>query len=790
MAAAQYVSSNRQRQSMGRLPIYVYVPHCSSSSSSSLQWIPNKHSITAICCLHGPHYSSSSSLQRIPNKHTSLLPSTVCMDHTILPLLLLLYSGSQTNTPHYRHLLSVWTTLFFFFFFTADPKQTHSITAICCLHGPHYSSSSSLQRIPNKHTALPPSAVCMDHTILPLLLLYSGSQTNTQHYRHLLSAWTTLFFLFFFTVDPKQTHSITAICCLHGPHYSSSSLQRITNKHTALPPSAVCMDHTILPLLLLYSGSQTNTQHYRHLLSVWTTLFFLFFFTADPKQTHSITAICCLHGPHYSSSSSSLQRIPNKHKALPPSAVCMGHTILPLLLLLLYSGSQTNTHHYAICCLHGPHYSSSSSSLQRIPNKHTALPPSAVCMDHTILPLLLYSGSQTNTQHYRHLLSAWTTLFFLFFFFFFFTADPKQTQHYRHLMSAWSTLFFLFFFTAYPKQTHIITPSAVCMEHTILLLFLLLCSGSQTNTHHYSHLLSAWITLFFFFFFFAVDPKQTHIITAICCLHGSHYSSSSASLQRIPNKHTALPPSAVCMDHTILPLLLFLYSGSQTNTQHYRHLLSAWTTLFFFFFFFTADPKQTHSITSICCLHGPHYSSSSLQRIPNKHTALPPSAVCMDHTILLLLLLYSGSQTNTQHYRHLLSAWTTLFFFFCFFTVDPKQIHSITTICCLYGPHYSSSFSFSLQWIPNKHSITVICFFTADPKQTHSITSICCLHGPLYSSSSLQRIQNKHTALPPSAVCMEHTIGAFPLHGTVRFGTARYGSVRVGLRFHCSLVPL
>ncbi len=26
MAAAQYVSSNRQRQSMGRLPIYVYAP--------------------------------------------------------------------------------------------------------------------------------------------------------------------------------------------------------------------------------------------------------------------------------------------------------------------------------------------------------------------------------------------------------------------------------------------------------------------------------------------------------------------------------------------------------------------------------------------------------------------------------------------------------------------------------------------------------------------------------------------------------------------------------------------
>ncbi len=133
-----------------------------------------------------------------------------------------------------------------------------------------------------------------------------------------------------------------------------------------------------------------------------TVLFFFFFFTADPKQTHSITAICCLHGPHYSSSSSSLQRIPNKHTALPPSAVCMGHTIL---LLLLYSGSQTNTQHYChICCLHDPHYSS-SSSLQRIPNKHKALPPSAVCMNHTIL-LLLYSGSQTNTQHYRHLLSA------------------------------------------------------------------------------------------------------------------------------------------------------------------------------------------------------------------------------------------------------------------------------------------------------------------------------------------------------------------------------------------------
>ncbi len=29
------------------------------------------------------------------------------------------------------------------------------------------------------------------------------------------------------------------------------------------------------------------------------------------------------------------------------------------------------------------------------------------------------------------------------------------------------------------------------------------------------------------------------------------------------------------------------------------------------------------------------------------------------------------------------------------------------------------------------------------------------------------------------------TYGAFPLHGTVR-----YGSVRFGLRFHCSLVPL
>ncbi len=32
--------------------------------------------------------------------------------------------------------------------------------------------------------------------------------------------------------------------------------------------------------------------------------------------------------------------------------------------------------------------------------------------------------------------------------------------------------------------------------------------------------------------------------------------------------------------------------------------------------------------------------------------------------------------------------------------------------------------------------------------------------------------------------------GAFPLHGTVRFGTVRYGSVQVGLRFHRSLVPL
>ncbi len=32
--------------------------------------------------------------------------------------------------------------------------------------------------------------------------------------------------------------------------------------------------------------------------------------------------------------------------------------------------------------------------------------------------------------------------------------------------------------------------------------------------------------------------------------------------------------------------------------------------------------------------------------------------------------------------------------------------------------------------------------------------------------------------------------GAFPLHGTVRHGLVQYGSVRVGLHFHCSLVPL
>ncbi len=37
------------------------------------------------------------------------------------------------------------------------------------------------------------------------------------------------------------------------------------------------------------------------------------------------------------------------------------------------------------------------------------------------------------------------------------------------------------------------------------------------------------------------------------------------------------------------------------------------------------------------------------------------------------------------------------------------------------------------------------------------------------------------------------TLGAFPLHGTVRFGTARYGTVRLTsgrLHFHRSLVPL
>ncbi len=37
--------------------------------------------------------------------------------------------------------------------------------------------------------------------------------------------------------------------------------------------------------------------------------------------------------------------------------------------------------------------------------------------------------------------------------------------------------------------------------------------------------------------------------------------------------------------------------------------------------------------------------------------------------------------------------------------------------------------------------------------------------------------------------------GAFPLHGTARFGTARYGTTplssgQVGLRFHCGLEPL
>ncbi len=42
-------------------------------------------------------------------------------------------------------------------------------------------------------------------------------------------------------------------------------------------------------------------------------------------------------------------------------------------------------------------------------------------------------------------------------------------------------------------------------------------------------------------------------------------------------------------------------------------------------------------------------------------------------------------------------------------------------------------------------------------------------------------------------VLTKATIGAFPLHGTVRFGTARYGTVRLSsgrLHFHRSLVPL
>ncbi len=42
---------------------------------------------------------------------------------------------------------------------------------------------------------------------------------------------------------------------------------------------------------------------------------------------------------------------------------------------------------------------------------------------------------------------------------------------------------------------------------------------------------------------------------------------------------------------------------------------------------------------------------------------------------------------------------------------------------------------------------------------------------------------------------METLMALFHLHGTVRFGKARYGtvwygSVRVGLHLHCSLVPL
>ncbi len=76
-------------------------------------------------------------------------------------------------------------------------------------------------------------------------------------------------------------------------------------------------------------------------------------------------------------------------------------------------------------------------------------------------------------------------------------------------------------------------------------------------------------------------------------------------------------------------------------------------------------------------------------------------------------------------------------------------------------------------------------------------------HTWLYSHTQLQRhhqiswrhkpsdcliTDNDETAYREEVFTL--TNGAFPLHGTTRFGSARCGSIRVGLRFHCSLVPL
>ncbi len=57
-----------------------------------------------------------------------------------------------------------------------------------------------------------------------------------------------------------------------------------------------------------------------------------------------------------------------------------------------------------------------------------------------------------------------------------------------------------------------------------------------------------------------------------------------------------------------------------------------------------------------------------------------------------------------------------------------------------------------------------------------------------YNPTRSLRSQNSGLLVVPRIA--KSTNGAFPLHGTVRFGTARYGSVRVGLHFHHSLVPL